>query len=364
MPYPLLLHAKHRETPVTYEPFGEWLVPWRFDAGAAEYQALRTGVGLLDYSTQAWIEVQGADRVGFLHHLLSHDIKRLVPGGGCQAALLTAGAKFTAELLVLADAEVLWLVCDVNRASAVTETLQRYQFSEAVTLANYERRYATLALQGPRTLEVLSTLVEALDTLRNPGDHVLRPFHDVPLRIIRHSLAGDAGVLCVCPAEHASLVWQRLREEGAQTGLTLVGWEALNTARIEAGIPWYGLDMDESALLPETGLETRLASETKGCYLGQEIVARMQTYGSANKKLMGLLFDGKEVPERGDTLMRDGKEAGRVTSACFSPALNQAIGMGYVKRGCYEPGTMLELPRWGMRMPVTVAERPVVPYSC
>ena len=357
MAYPLLLHAKHRETSVTYESFGEWVVPWRFDSCETEYRALRTGVGLIDYSTQALIEVKGADRAGFLHTLLTNDITRLAPGHGCHAALLTASAKLIANLLVLADPDALWLLCDATRAAVVTQTLERYRFSEEVALTNHERREAVLALQGPRALEFLSPLVEALDALGNPGDHAVRSFHEVPLRIVRHTLTGDAGVLCICPAEHTHKVWTLL---GHREGLTLVGWEALNTARIEAGIPWYGMDMDDSTLLPETGLETLLASETKGCYLGQEIVARMRTYGSASRKLMGLQFDGDQVPGAGDALMLNGKEAGWVTSACFSPAMKHAIGMGYVKRGFYEPGTQLELPRWGIRMPVTVAKRPIV----
>ncbi|MBI4003529.1 MAG: aminomethyl transferase family protein [Candidatus Omnitrophica bacterium] len=358
MPYPLLLHSKHCEAPVTYEPFGEWLVPWRFDSLETEYRALRTGAGLIDYSTQAIIEVRGADRADFLHNLLSNDIKRLTAGQGCRAALLTAGAKLLAELLVVADADTLWLLCDANRAPMVLQTLEQYRFSEEVTLTNHERRSAVLALQGPRTLEMLSTLVGARSDLQHPGDHVVCSFHDVPLRIIRHTLTGEAGALCLCPAEQAHRMWSQL---AGQKGATLVGWEALNTARIEAGIPWYGIDMDESALLPETGLEAQLASDTKGCYVGQEIVARMQTYGSASRKLVGLRFDGDQVPGPGDALEQDGKEAGKVTSACFSPTRKQPIGFGWVKRGFYGPGTQLELLRWGIRLPVTVAARPLVP---
>ncbi|MDP3703077.1 MAG: aminomethyltransferase family protein [Candidatus Omnitrophota bacterium] len=357
MAYPLLLHSKHRDAPVTYEPFGEWLVPWRFDSYDAEYQALRTGVGLIDYSTQALIEVRGKDRASFLHNLLSNDIKRLAPGHGCQAALLTASAKLLAELLVVADADALWLLCDANRAPMVLQTLEQYRFSEEVALTNHERHHAVLALQGPRTLERLSTLLGARSDLQHPGDHVVCSFHDVPLRIIRHTLTGEAGAFCLCPAEHAGRVWTQLAR---QKGATLVGWEALNTARIEAGIPWYGIDMDDSALLPETGLEAQLASETKGCYVGQEIVARMQTYGSASRKLMGLRFDGEQVPGPGDALEQNGKEAGKVTSACFSPAMKQPIGLGWVKRGFYEPGTQLELLRGGERLPVMVAKRPIV----
>jgi len=357
MAYPLLLHSKHRDAPVTYEPFGEWLVPWWFDSPDAEYRTLRTGVGLIDYSTQALIEVRGKDRAGFLHNLLSQDIKRLIAGHGCRAALLTAGAKLLAELLVFADADVLWLLCDANRAPVVLQTLERYRFSEEVSLTNHERRQAVLALQGPRAFDVLSPLADVRDALRAPGDHLMGSLSGAQLRIIRHTLTGEAGALCLCPAEQAGRVWTQLAR---QAGIALVGWDALNTARIEAGIPWYGIDMDDTALLPETGLEGQLASDAKGCYVGQEIVARMQTYGSASRKLVGLLFDGDQVPGPGDALERDGDVVGKVTSACFSPARKRPVGLGWVKRGSYEPGTQLELLRSGERLPVTVVQRPTV----
>ena len=361
MPYPLLLHSKHLETPVTYEPFGSWMVPWRFDTLETEYRCLRKGTGLLDYSTQALIEVQGDDRAMFLHNLLTNDIKRLTPGTGCQAALLTSTAKLVADLLVLADQDACWLLCDATRAAVVVETLNRYLFAEHVSLTNHERRDAVLALQGPRTTDCLGRLFGSAVVLPQSGDHVVRVFEGISLRLVRHSLAGEAGVLCLCPAEHAHRLWELLRARGAAAGLTLVGWEALNTARIEAGIPWFGIDMDETNLLPETGWETATVSDTKGCYLGQEIVARMRTYGSASKKLMGLLVEGARVPEMGDRIERDREPIGRITSACWSPSLERPVAMGYVKRGAYDPGARVEIVRDGQRLSAIVANRPLVP---
>lgn len=361
MAYPLLLHAKHQDAPPLYQAVGEWMVPWRFGSFDEEYQTLRRRAGLLDYSTQALIEVRGADRAGFLHNLLTNDIKRLSAGTGCRAALVTANAKLVADLVVLADADALWLMCDANRADLITETLGRYLFSEQVTLANHERAFAVLALQGPAARAVLSDILGAGTTLSRAGDHISAPLDTLPCRWLNHSLTGDAGVLCLCPAEHAEVAWQHLQQRGRAQGLGLVGWEALNAARIEAGIAWYGMDMDEDNLLPETGLEAVAVSETKGCYLGQEVMARMATYGSANKKLMGLLCETDHVPASGDRIVRQGEDAGWVTSACRSPLLERPIGMGYVKRGSYEAGTAVDIVHEGLRISATVAARPLVP---
>jgi aminomethyltransferase len=358
--YPLLLHAKHRGTDVTYQAFGEWMVPWRFDSLEAEYQTLRTNVGLIDYSTLALIQVEGPDRVGFLHNLLTNDIKRLTPGAGCQAALLSASAHLIAECLVLADAEALWLVCDALRAQTLTQALQQYVFSEQVQLTNHERRQAALALQGPRTIECLIQLLGTIVTLPADGDHQMASYQGIPFRIVRHTLTGDVGVLCLCDAEHTERLWEAFAREGTPHGLRLVGWETLNAARIEAGIPWHGIDMDQTNLLPETGLERRIASTTKGCYVGQEIIARMQTYGSANKRLTGLMLEGDMTAAHRDPIRRAGEEVGWVTSVCQSPALKRPIAMGYVKRGAYEPGTPVEILHGDQRLAATVTPLPFI----
>jgi aminomethyltransferase len=371
MVVPLLLHGKHAGPTVVYEPFGHWIVPWRFHSFDEEYQALRRAAGLIDYSTQALIECRGTDRISFLHRLLTNDIARLSPGAGCQAALLTPSAKLIADMVVIADPDSLWLLCDLQRAHVVAQTLERYLFSEQVILTNHERQKAVLALQGPRTLELLIQVSGTVVSLPNPGDHVVLPLQGLPVRLIRHTLTGGVGTLCVIDAEEAEPVWELLKERGRPFGLRPVGWQALNTARIEAGLPWFGMDMDETNLLPETGLETVAVSETKGCYLGQEIIARMQTYGSPNKKLMGLLLEGDHVPEVGDRITpassstdtagrRNGEVLGQVTSACQSPILKRPIAMGYLKRGAYEPGTAVEILRGATCLAAMVAARPLV----
>ena len=360
MPLTLLLHGRHAPGDVLYQPLGPWLVPWRFGSFEAEYAALRGGTALLDASTQALIEVRGADRTRFLQALLTNDLNTLGPGAGCRAALLDPVAKLVASLLVLAEADTLWLLCDVDRAAAVTETLERYHFSEDVRLVNHERAQAALAVQGPGALALANRLAGRPLPLAHPGDHALATVETIPVRFVRHQLADEPGVLCLVPARHAPAIWDAWSQRASAWGLTPIGWEALHTARIEAGIPWFGLDMDQTTLLPETGLEDILASETKGCYVGQEIIARMRTYGSASKKLMGLACVGTSVPAPGEAIMRDSTEVGRVTSACWSPALRQPLALGYVKRGAYEPGTAVEIVSGSRRLPATVVRCPPV----
>jgi folate-binding protein YgfZ len=360
MAYPLLLHASHAEGPVMYQPLGQWVVPWRLTSFEAEYQALRAGASLIDYSTLAVVEVAGADRAAFLHNLLTNDIKRLGPGGGCHAFLLNANGKLIAEVRVLMMDQTAWLLCDATRASELAKVLEGYVFSEAVTITNHERAHAVFAIEGPQTMAALSRLTRQGESLPGRFDHAASTMHGAPVRLVRDGLAGGLGVLCIAEAGQAKPLWQALTHAAADAGLRPAGWEALNAARIETGIPWWGLDMTEDNLLPETGLETSAASDSKGCYVGQEIVARMATYGSANKKLVGLLIEGSQMPEPGDQLLHHGEDAGRVTSAYLSPSLKRPIALGYVKRGAYEVGTKLELVCRNARLDATVAARPMI----
>ena len=126
-----------------------------------------------------------------------------------------------------------------------------------------------------------------------------------------------------------------------------VGHAALNILRTEAGIPWYGAELNEQTLPPEAGLEQRAISYTKGCYLGQEIVERIRSRGHVNRKLVGLVLGGASLPAAGAKLRRDGKEVGHVTTAVHSPTLGRAIALGYVRREHLEPGTRLEVEGGG-----------------
>jgi len=126
-----------------------------------------------------------------------------------------------------------------------------------------------------------------------------------------------------------------------------VGLAALNVLRTEAGIPWYGAELQDTTLPVEAGLESRAISYTKGCYVGQEIIERIRSRGHVNRKLMGLLLEGAGVPAVGTKLIVEGKEAGEITTAVYSPTFGRAIALAYVRREYFNPGTRLEIASGG-----------------
>lgn len=301
-----------------------------------EYAALRQRAGVLDYASHGLVEVRGGDRTAFLHNLLTQDIMSLATGHSAEAALVTSSAKVLALMTVLADEDSHWLLLDRRRADTVLTTLERYHITEDVSLHDRARDYALFAVQGPAAPGVLASVPPA--TL-----------------VITHRLTTAPGYCLAVPIHEAANVRERLKAQGA----VMVGAEALNICRIEDGLPRDADDVDETRLLPETGLEGRVASDRKGCYVGQEVIARMQTYGSASRKLLGIVAEGAVVPQPRDLIMAGEEVLGEITSACASPALQRPIALGYVKRPHYgEIGTRVDVITGGARQAAALSALP------
>ena len=299
----------------------------------AEYEALRKGAGVIAWDAWGVVEVAGADRAAFLHNLLSNDIKALTAGRACRSALLTPNGKMIAELVVLAAVDRHWLLTPRACLASLLSTLDRYLITEDVMLADRTEAWMLLALQGPKTPEIMRALSG--------------------IRAADYSITDGPGVVLMSAANDAPALQAKL----ASLGAAAASWEAANVCRVEAGVPWWGADMDETTLLPETGLERRLASFTKGCYVGQEIVARMDTYGSASRKLMRLTCEGTDVPTAGDQIVKDGEPVGAITSAVFSPSLHHPIALGYIKRPHYATHTPVTILCHGRAVSAAVEPR-------
>ena len=164
------------------------------------------------------------------------------------------------------------------------------------------------------------------------------------------------------PATDSPEMLGKLIAAAKELGGRACGWQALEMIRIEAGIPRFGVDMDETNLAPEAGLDSRAISYSKGCYIGQEVIARIRTYGQVAKSLRGLVLsdDLAELPRRGEKLRHGDKEVGFITSAVRSPTIPANVALGYVRRECNQPGTALTLRTAGGEFPVSIAPLPFV----
>jgi folate-binding protein YgfZ len=165
------------------------------------------------------------------------------------------------------------------------------------------------------------------------------------------------------PTAALAVMAEKLIAAAQACGGRVCGWDALEMVRIEAGIPRFGLDMDESNLPPESGIDSRAVSYTKGCYIGQEVIARIRTYGHVTKTLRGLRLadDLKELPKKGDKLFQGEKEIGFVTSALASPFLKANVALGYVRREYHPSGAELTLRTAQGESPVKIVTLPFTP---
>jgi folate-binding protein YgfZ len=320
--------------------FGEILgctLPVEFEGVEKEWRAGREGCVVFDAGLRALTAASGADRVTFLQGMLSNDVKLLETGCGVDALVLTQQAKIVTQVRVYADADRIVLDSFVWHAGLLRESLERYLVADDVELTTPTDERPLLGFEGPLAAGVLTEVLGDPRLPKEPLAHVRSAYQAKPIRVVRASeLSGDGFLICGDASVAASL-FDACCEAGAQP----MGLRALDVLRVERGVPWPGIDTDESVLAMELPLEHAISFK-KGCYLGQEVVERVSARGHVNRKLAGLLVEGDRVPPARAAIRAEGVEAGYVTSAARSPQFG-VIALAIVHRRSLEPGTRVEV---------------------
>src|SRR5262245_6610447 len=340
MPDQLPLHDVHRAHGARFGEIVGWEAPLYYSDPAAEYRAMHEGVGVIDRSMLGKVTVTGRDRQAFLQGMLTNDVKGLAPGAGTSGAFLDAFGKVIVLLDVYALEDRLLVELPPRLTDKTLERLDHFLISEKVVFEAADSAFAIVAVQGPAARDLLSKLSgHALDLA--PHEHAEVGIAGGPVRVIHRREGGVAGFHCWTAADHGAALWSAVAETAVP-----VGMQALDALRVEAGVPWYGRDVDETMIFPETRLD-QLVSYTKGCYIGQEVVARVKYRGHINRGLAGLVLDGDRVPAAGARVTADGKDVGRVTSAVRSFALWGPIALGIIRREHFEPGSAVDVDDGG-----------------
>jgi folate-binding protein YgfZ len=265
-------------------------------------------------------------------------------GGGCEALLANAKAKVIARFLAFrvrseGGVEDLWLDLDPGFADKTLKHLDRFLISEQVELADRTAEYAQIYIVGTKARAVLEQAsAEGLPELTGLQCAALK-FVDARVQLRSNPSLGLPGFDLVCARTHAESVWKSVLAAGAHPA----GMQTYHVLRVEAGTPLYGQDIDENNLAMEIGRTEQAISYSKGCFPGQEPIVRARDLGHVNWSFRGLKLAGDSLPAVGTKLLREGKEAGHVTSAVLSPRASQVLALGYVRRGSDAPGTRLEL---------------------
>lgn len=361
MPNPPIhpLHALHEQAEATFLPYGSDIqIVESYGEVEAEYAAIRKAAALMDAPHRSVVILTGKDRLSFLHNKVTNDTNRLTPGTGCYAYLLNLKGRIVMDMNILHAEEATLVELDRRLAPEFLTSMEKYIFTEDVRILDGSEQLGRLTLLGPRAHLLLQQVLDAgVDTLNEPLRHAKRTLGKATVTVFRNDLAGEPQYELIVPRDGLVALWQILHEAGGHdegehdapakgpVPLRAIGWSAFNTARIEAGTPLYGIDITDNYLPMETAhWYTRAVSVTKGCYLGQEIVARMHAHNTVARMLVGLRVAGDKLPLAGTDIgdpspsAAGGPAGGRqqvgiVTSSCMSPMLgNVPIALGYVKK--------------------------------
>jgi len=308
----------------------------------SEYAALAGGVGVVDLSGRTQIEFTGRDRAAFLHNLCTNQVRDLPAGSGCEAFVLNVKGHVIGHVFVFATPQSHVLETVAGQAGTLMPHFERYLIREDVQLQDRWREWSELLVSGPEA----ESLMGKADLSVGPDRlaHIAGELVGERVWVRRVDLAGPVGFLVACQREALGAVWERFVGAGAVG----CGADAFQAARIEYGTPLFGCDITAENLPQEVDRSRLAISFTKGCYLGQETVARIDALGHVNRLLRGVKFLGDAIPAVGTELLAtaDNKVVGHVTSSCWSPCFHAPLALGVVRRGHHEPGTRLT-SAWG-----------------
>ncbi|MCP3100128.1 aminomethyl transferase family protein [Myxococcus sp. K15C18031901] len=338
---PLSLHFVHEEAAARFMAVGGREAVAAYGTGDDEYRAAREAVALHDASYRESLRITGEDRASFLHGMVTQEVKNLPEGQATYAALVTVKGAMVADARILKRGADLLLDLEPGTGAKVREFLEKYLISEDAELHEATGELGLLRLLGPRTAQVLTA---ALGAPSEPlGHHAARQvtLAGQPVWLVGNTAVEPHGVDLWVPRAALEAVWKALTAAGADAGLRPLGFETLELLRVEAGVPRYGQDMVDTTIPMEANL-TGAISYNKGCYIGQEVIARATFRGHMNRKLTGLLLGDVDAAP-GTELRRGEKKVGWLTSVVRSPAQGQKVALGYVHRDSLEPGTELTL---------------------
>lgn len=300
-----------------------------------EYRHWTEDLAVVDRSQVTQVRVAGSDAPRFLQNLCTNDVASLPVGGGCEAFVLSPQGKIVGYVWVFREEDSLLLQSAPGQGHTLAGHLEFYHIRERVEIRDETDQHCQLALGGPQADQCLQDLGIQPPETQMAHRPAMLAGHRLHVRKVDQTIAGE--FLLDCLMESVAAVWRMLHGAGAAA----CGWQAWDMARVEAGTPEFDRDIAPENLPQEVDRNDRAISFTKGCYVGQETVARIDALGHVNRLLRGLKFEGAEVPAPGHQLQRDGRPAARVTSAVWSPRFQAPLALGYVRRGSHEPGTVL-----------------------
>ena len=333
------LHATHQALHAKFSTFGGWEMPLYYSSILKEHQAVRTGCGIFDVTHLAQVEVAGPSAEQGLQRIMTQNLARLADGQAAYTPMCGEQGGILDEMIIYRLAPGQYrLVINAGNADRDLAWL-REQLPAGAALRDLRAEAGILAIQGPKAAGLVETLCGAsLADLRyyhcRPGTVAQRP-----ALIARTGYTGEDGFELMLAGQDLRPVWDAAFAQGGPLGLLPAGLGARDTLRLEAGMPLYGHDIDETTTPFEVGIGRTVAFD-KPDFIGRAALWRQSQEG-LQRRLVGFVMDEPGVPRQGYPLQHNGRLVGQVTSGSHAPTLGRNIGLGYVARDASEPGTTL-----------------------
>jgi aminomethyltransferase len=326
-----------------FEEFSGCAMPRSYGNVLDEYWAVRNDVGILDLSHRGKIVLRGKEHIKFLQGILSSDVKKLEQGNGQYATFLTPKGRIITDMRLYRRGDSVLVDLEPGLNEKVTELFLKYKISYKVDIEDVTEITSLISVHGPNAKKLVDkTLGKQIPDLKE-YNFITSEINNRELLIANINRTGELGFdLFVPPDGTDKTVWENLISRGQEFNAKPVGLDALETLRIEAGIPRFGVDMNENTIPIEAGLWNALSFD-KGCYVGQEVIARIKWRGHVNWHLTGLKIDGDDIPKQDSRIIRGEREIGYITSSTFSPKLDKIIALGYIRREFDNPGARISV---------------------
>ncbi len=321
----------------------------------AEYEAAMKTIGFFDFSMEGKILIKGPGRIDFINGLVSNDVKLLKENQGCYAAFLNKSGKILSDCTIYKFPDFLLLNMNLIGKKNIIDILKNEAALGKCEVEDVSLKYALFSLQGPQAVlfleqlfglsielpteyenTILSYPMDSNATNSNATTDSAKDEKNSEVIVARHSRTKPGGFDLFIPSMHYKQMKQKTLEIRKSLGIQEISNDTYEMLRLEAKKPVYGIDFDQANILPE--ISEKMASYTKGCYVGQEIVVRVKNLakGLTSKRLSHFEIQGNELPKKNDKIMHEDKEAGHITSAAFSYEKNKVLAFGFLKKDFFD----------------------------
>lgn len=350
------LYDRHVAAGAKMVEFAGWQMPVRYASEIEEHRAVRAAAGLFDVSHMGEFRIHGAGALAFLQRMTPNNVAKLRPGRAHYSGLLTPEATYVDDVLVYQlDAEDYLLVVNAGNLDGDLEWLRSHPHPDC-EIEDLSDRYALLALQGPRAMEILgrhtATELSAIKYYHFANGTVAGE----DCLISRTGYTGEAGFELYLTPEGAPCVWDALLASGADSGLVTAGLAARDSLRLEAGMALYGHEIDRQTTPYEAGLGW-VVKLKKGDFLGRDVLVA-QKRGGLDRRLIGFEIRGRGIARQGQPVLHGDREIGQVRSGSWSPTFEKAIGTSYVPPELAAVGTELRIAVRRRHLQAVVVEMP------